>query len=96
MNDGKDMNGARDRKIIDHQDEPISGALLRQERASCPRGADPEHSAPLLLELRQTALLEGNPNGAIWPKYCPNGQTIAALKTGVVAGRVMARRDALL
>ena len=34
MNDGKDMNGARDRKIIDHQDEPISGAFLRQERRS--------------------------------------------------------------
>jgi hypothetical protein len=29
MNDAKDMNGARDRKIIDHQYEPISGALLR-------------------------------------------------------------------
>jgi hypothetical protein len=48
-----------------------------------PRGADPEHSAPLLLELRQTALLEGNPNGAIGPKYSPNGQMIVALKTGV-------------
>jgi hypothetical protein len=34
MDDGKDMNGARDRKIIDHQDEPSSGARLRQEQAS--------------------------------------------------------------
>jgi hypothetical protein len=34
MDDGKDMNGARDRKIIDHQDEPSSGAPLRQEQAS--------------------------------------------------------------
>jgi hypothetical protein len=28
------MNGARDRKIIDHQDEPSSGTPLRQEQAS--------------------------------------------------------------
>jgi hypothetical protein len=30
MNDTKDMNGACDRKIIDHENEPISGAFLIQ------------------------------------------------------------------
>ena len=34
MYDAKNVNGVRDRKIIDHQNEPISGAV------SCPRGAD--------------------------------------------------------
>jgi hypothetical protein len=29
-NDTKDMNGARDREIIDHDNEPISGAFLIQ------------------------------------------------------------------
>jgi hypothetical protein len=40
MYDAKNVNGVRDRKIIDHQNEPISGAVLGQERSSCPRGAD--------------------------------------------------------
>ena len=40
MCDAKNVNGVRDRKIIDHQNEPISGAVLSQERSSCPRGAD--------------------------------------------------------
>jgi hypothetical protein len=40
MCDAKNVNGVRDRKIIDHQNEPISEAVLSQERSSCPRGAD--------------------------------------------------------
>ena len=40
MNDAKNVNGVCNRKIIDHQNEPISGAVLSQERSSCPRGAD--------------------------------------------------------
>ena len=36
MNHGKDMNGARERKVIDHPDEPISVAFPRQDVRAAP------------------------------------------------------------
>jgi hypothetical protein len=50
----------------------------------------------LLLELRQQAALraqlEDKPKGAIWPKYCPNEQTIEALMTKLKLPKALHRR----
>jgi hypothetical protein len=45
MNDGKDMNGARERKVINHPHEPISVAIRRQGRRRVRAARSPERTS---------------------------------------------------
>jgi hypothetical protein len=45
MNDGKDVNGARERKVINHPHEPISVAIRRQGRRRVRAARSPERTS---------------------------------------------------
>ena len=47
MNDGKDVNGASERKVIDHPHETISVAIRRQGRRRVRAARSPERTSLL-------------------------------------------------